>query len=46
METFYKKVQDKRKRLKRRVRADLGCKQKKIFELNKKYNVEMFSTVI
>ena len=46
METFYKKVQDKRKRLKRRVRPDLGCKQKKIFELNKKYNVEMFSTVI
>ena len=46
METFYEEVQDKRKGLKTRLQTDLGFKQKKIFELNKKYNVKMFSTAI
>ena len=46
MEAFYKKTQDKRKGLKSRLQTDLEFKQKKIFELNKKYNFEMFSTAI
>ena len=46
METIYKEVQDKTKVLKTRLQTDLEFKQKKIFDLNKKHNVEMFSTVI
>ena len=44
METYYKELQDKRKGLKTRLETDLEFKQKKIFELNKKYNAEMLST--
>ena len=29
-----------------RLRTDLEFKQKKIFDLNKKYNVEIFSTAV
>ena len=46
MEAFYKKTQDKQKGLKSRLQTDLEFKQKEIFELNKKYNFEMFSTAI
>ena len=46
METFYKEFQDKRKGLKTRLQTDPEFKQNEIFELNKKHNVEMFSTAI
>ena len=46
METFYTEFQDKRKGLKTRLQTDPEFKQNEIFELNKKYNVEMFSTAI
>ena len=42
LEKFYKDVEEKRKKKKMRIQTDLQFKQKKIFDLNKKYNVEMF----
>ena len=45
-EKFYKEVANKRENKKLRLQADLEFKQNKIFELNKKYNVEMFSTAV
>ena len=46
MESFYKEVEDERKDQKIGLQTDLEFKQKKIFDLNKRYNVEMFSTAI
>ena len=46
MEISYKEVEEKRKGKKTRLQTDQELKQKKIFELNKKYNVGMFSTAV
>ena len=46
LEKFYKDFASKRKNKKMRLQTDLEFKQKKIFDLNKKYNVEMFSTAV
>ena len=46
LEKFYTDVAEKRKNKKMRLQTDLEFKQKKIFDLSKKYNVEMFSTVV
>ena len=45
-EKFYKEVASKRKNKKMRLQTDLESKQKKIFALNKKYNINMFSTAV
>ena len=44
MEIFYKEIQAKRKTNKIRLQTDLEFRQNEIQNLNKKYNVEMFST--
>ena len=46
LEKFYEEVANKRKNKKMRLQTDLEFKQKKIFALNKKYNVDMFSTAV
>ena len=46
METFYKEVENIRKGQKTWLQTDLEFKQEKMFDLNKKYNVEKFSTVV
>ena len=46
LEKFYKEVANKRKNKKMRLQTDLEFKQKKIYDLNKKYNVDMFSTAV
>ena len=46
LEKFYKEVASKRKNKKTRLQTDLEFEQKKIFALNKKYNVDMFSTAV
>ena len=46
MVCFYKKVEEKRKGQKTRLQTDQEFKQKKIFELNKKYNADIFSTAV
>ena len=46
MEIFYKEVEAKRKGQKTRLQTDQEFKQKKIFYLNKKYNVDMFFTAL
>ena len=46
LEKFYKEVASKRKNKKMRLQTDLEFKQKKIFLLNKKYNLDMFSTAV
>ena len=46
LEKFYKDVENKRKNKKTRLQTDPEFKQKKIFDLNKKYNIEMFSTAV
>ena len=43
---FYKEVASKRKNKKMRLQTDLEFKQKKVFALNKKYNVDMLSTAV
>ena len=43
LEKFYKELASKRKNKKMRLQTNLEFKQKKIFALNKKYNVDMFS---
>ena len=43
MEAFYEEVSQKRKE-KMRLQTDLEFQQNEIKNLNKKYNVEMFST--
>ena len=45
MEKFYEEVSQKRKE-KMRLQTDLEFQQNEIKNLNKKYNVEMFSTRI
>ena len=46
METYYADVKNKRKGQKVRLQIDQEYKQIKIFDLNKKYNVDMFSTAV
>ena len=46
MEIFYKQVEGKRKGQKIRLQTDQEFKQKKIFDLNKTFNVDMFSTAV
>ena len=46
MESVYNEVQGKRKGLKTRLQTDLELKQKKIFELNRRYNVKLSTTAI
>ena len=43
---FLKNVEEKRKGQKARLQTDQEFQQKEIFELNKKYNVDMFSTAV
>ena len=45
-EKFYKEIASKRKKKEMRLQTDLEFKQKKIFALNKKYNVDMFSIAV
>ena len=42
MEILYKEVEGKRKDKKTRVQTDQEFRQNKIFDLNEKYNVDMF----
>ena len=44
MESFYQEVEAKRKNKRMRLQTDFGFQQTEIKKLNKKYNVEMFST--
>ena len=46
MEIFYREVEPKRKGLKTRLQTDQEFKQRKIYELNKKYIVGMFLMVV
>ena len=46
MEIFYKEVEGERKGQKTRLQTDQELKQKKIFDLNKKYNFDIFSTAV
>ena len=46
MEMFYKEIESKRKGKKTRLQTNQEFKQEKIFDLNKKYNVDMFSTAV
>ena len=46
LEKFYKEVANKCKNKKMRLQTDLEFKQKKIYDLNKKYNVDIFSTAV
>ena len=46
LEKFYKEVASRCKNKKMRLQTDLEFKQKKVFALNKKYNVDMFSTAV
>ena len=44
MKIFYKEVEEKRKGQKTKLQTDQEFRQKKIFELNKKYNTDVFYT--
>ena len=46
MEFFYIDVENKRKGQKMRLQTDQEFKQRRIFDLNKKYNADMFSTAV
>ena len=46
LEKFYKEVADKRKNKKMRLQTDQEFKQKKIYDLNKKYDADMLSTAV
>ena len=46
MEFFYQEVNNKRKDKRMRLQTDLEFQQNEIRQLNKKYNVEMFSTKV
>ena len=46
MKIFYKEVEGKRKGQKTRLQTYQEFKQRKIYDLNKKYNVDMFSTAV
>ena len=45
IDIFYKEIEEKKVQ-KTRLQTDQEFKQEKIFELNKKYNGEMFSTAV
>ena len=45
IDIFYKEIEEKKVQ-KTRLQTDQEFKQEKIFELNKKYNGEMFSTTV
>ena len=44
IEIFYQEVENKRKNKRMRLQTDLEFQQNEIKKLNKKHNVEMFST--
>ena len=46
MEIFYKEVEGKRKGQKTRLQTDQEFQQRKVYDLNKKYHVNMFSTAV
>ena len=46
MEIFYKEVEGKRKDQKARLQTDQEFRQNKIFDLNEKYNADMFSIAV
>ena len=46
MENFYKDVENKIKGWKMRLPTDQEFKQRKFFDLIKKYNIDMFSTAV
>ena len=46
MAAFYDEVSEKRKNTRLRFQTDLEFQQNEIKKLNKKYNVEMFSTKV
>ena len=46
MEIFFKEVEVKRKGQKARLQTDHEFKPKKVFDLTKKYNVNMFFTAV
>ena len=46
MEMFYQEVSEKRKNTSIRLQTDLEFQQNEIKKINKKYNVEMFSTKV
>ena len=46
METFYHDAEKKRKEQKMRLQTDQKFKQRKTFDLNNKYNIDLFSTAV
>ena len=46
MDIFYREVEPKRKGQRTRLPTDQEFKQRKIYDLNEKYNVDMFSTAV
>ena len=46
IEIFYKEFETKRKGQKTRLQMGQEFKKKNLFDLNKKYNVDMFSTAV
>ena len=46
METFYHDAENKRKGQKMRLQTNQKFKQRKTFDLNKKYNINLFSTAV
>ena len=46
IEIFYTEVEEKRRGQKTRIQTDQEFKQNKTFELNKKYNIDIFSTAV
>ena len=46
LQKFYKDVENNRKHKKARFQTDFEFKKKKIFDLNRKYNIKMFSTAV
>ena len=48
LQLFYQEIESKRKEngQKMRLQTDLECQQNEIKKLNKKYNVDMFSTKV
>ena len=46
VEIFYKDVENKWKGQKIRLQTDQEFKQRKIFDFNRKYNINMFSTAV
>ena len=46
MEIFYQDDENERKGQKMKIQTDQEFKQRKIFDLNKKYNIGLFSTAV